>query len=713
MSVLNIPTELQDHPRWVVHTESKRPKRAQSPTEDASSTNPDTWATFGEAVSTWQAGKAAGVGYVLGEGVVGIDLDYAFDGDTLKPEAQKVIDMLPPTHIEKSPSGNGLHAYVRGTKAPDTKCKTDIGNGCRLEVYDAGRYFTVTGDTWNDAPPSIADADLTELCKLLAINDPPKASTPSPPPASTDDAFKRCVAYIKKIPDAVTGNNGHDRTLQAACECYRFGLNDADAMRALEWFNANKCSPPWQAHELDHKLKDARAKVEGKGEIGTRLDGLSDKTPYDTAKKFVAEFYDDGHRTLHHWRDDFHAYTGTHYKPIALGDISEQLYKFTEPHFAPNQNRISNIIHATKAATNLSDDIETPEWLTRDDNRRPAAEWLPMANGVLHLVSRVMMPHTSELFSLNALTFDYDPRATCPEWLAFLDSVWGDEPEQIETLQEWMGYLISGKTDQQKIALVVGPKRSGKGTIIRIITQLLGADNCCNPTLNSLSQNFGMAPLINKMSAIISDARLGGKADQHTISERMLNTSGEDPQTIDRKFREPWSGKLRARISIMSNELPRLADSSGALSSRFVVMMMTKSFYGCEDLALGGRLMSELPGIFNWSLEGMDRLEDRGHFIQPESSQDAIEELQDLTSPISAFVRDCIKVGPTDMPPRCDTVYDAWVTWCEEQGRTHPGTSATFGRDLRAAVPEVRSVRTGKNVPGGRARVYQGISLIE
>src|SRR6516165_7424462 len=107
----------------------------------------------------------------------------------------------------------------------------------------------------------------------------------------------------------------------------------------------------------------------------------------------------------------------------------------------------------------------------------------------------------------------------------------------------------------------------------------------------------GLAPLISKRVAIISDARLAGRTDQHAIAERLLSISGEDTITVDRKFREARTGRLQTRFVILSNELPRLADASGALAGRFIVLVLVNSFYGREDLGLFDRLIAELPGI--------------------------------------------------------------------------------------------------------------------
>ena len=141
---------------------------------------------------------------------------------------------------------------------------------------------------------------------------------------------------------------------------------------------------------------------------------------------------------------------------------------------------------------------------------------------------------------------------------------------------------------------MVGPTRCGKGTIARTLTELVGRDNVAAPTLASLSTNFGLAPLIGKPLAIIADARLGSRSDPAAIAERLLSVSGEDALTIDRKFQPAWTGRLPTRFVVLTNELPRLVDASGALAKRFLVLTMQQSFLGREDHGLTGKLLAEL-----------------------------------------------------------------------------------------------------------------------
>ncbi|HEX9624724.1 MAG TPA: phage/plasmid primase, P4 family, partial [Streptosporangiaceae bacterium] len=302
---------------------------------------------------------------------------------------------------------------------------------------------------------------------------------------------------------------------------------------------------------------------------------------------------------------------------------------------------------------------------------------------------------------------------TSPRWERFLGELWPDDPDSAAALQQFTGYLLSGRTDLHKILLIIGPTRAGKGTIARIIAMLLGASNVAGPTLASLSSNFGLAPLVGKPLAIVSDARLSGNSAQ--VVERLLSISGEDALTIDRKFREPWTGKLPTRFMVMSNELPSFGDASGAIARRFAVLMLSHSWLGAENTSLTAELATELPGILNWGLDGLAALADAGRLTEPKSSDDAMVALLDQASPVSAFVRDRCETGVYEVP--VDDLYAEWKAWCDDNGRDKPGSKQIFGRNLSAVVPGLRRSQPRAEQPGtdhpARTRIYVGIRLKE
>ncbi|RDB46826.1 DNA primase family protein [Tsukamurella tyrosinosolvens] len=442
--------------------------------------------------------------------------------------------------------------------------------------------------------------------------------------------------------------------------------------------------------------------------------------PLDVARRYIDAFrrFEGGRETLVHHRGEFYTWTGQHWTGLEDNELKAELYAVLGAAeyegekgaraWDPNRRKIGDVLDAAAAAAHLPAAVDTPAWITTDDGfapRPPAGELVACDNGLLHVPTRVLHPHTPELFNLVSVPFAYDPDADAPTWHAFLRSLWPDDPDSIAALQEFVGYILSGRTDLQKIMLLVGPSRSGKGTIHRVVAALIGRRNTCGPTLASLATNFGLSPLLGKPLALVSDARIG--RDERQIVERLLSISGEDMLTVDRKFKDPWSGKLPTRFFICSNELPRFGDASAAIVNRFIILTMTRSFLGNENPGLTDELLAELPGILNWALDGLARLTERGRFTEPESSAEARLQLDDLASPTSAFVRDRCELTPGQRV-WSDELYRAWCAWSEEGG-ARPTTERVFGRDLAAAAPSVRRRRASPSQ--GRRYFYDGISL--
>jgi putative DNA primase/helicase len=105
----------------------------------------------------------------------------------------------------------------------------------------------------------------------------------------------------------------------------------------------------------------------------------------------------------------------------------------------------------------------------------------------------------------------------------------------------------------------------------------------------------------------------------------------------------------------------------------------------------------------NWALVGLDRIS-QSRFTVPKSSEQAVAELADLVSPMSAFVRQCCNQGP-DKTVVIDKLYERYRDWCSDNGH-HPQSKPMFGRDLRAVLPRLRTTK-----PHGEQREYVGIEL--
>ena len=183
--------------------------------QSASSTNPATWTTFEQAFDATKRNPEWGVGFVFRKdgGMVGIDLDDCVDGGgRLKSWAQPIIEKFADTYMEVSPSGTGVKIFCRGNLeglVSGTGSRKAYGDG-EVEIYQHGRYFTVTGKCFNGAPLEIEEhrADLDWLLSLVGIQAPAAGgatatATVPPPTGRTVDLSKIIVRPFNVDPDLV------------------------------------------------------------------------------------------------------------------------------------------------------------------------------------------------------------------------------------------------------------------------------------------------------------------------------------------------------------------------------------------------------------------------------------------------------------------------------------------------------------------------------
>lgn len=432
--------------------------------------------------------------------------------------------------------------------------------------------------------------------------------------------------------------------------------------------------------------------------------------------------------TLYHHHDYFYEWTGTHYAKRHDKEIRAVVYchlnQARQPSkttkgtgelrpIKPNSRLVNNVMDALKATCLIEDEVEAPSWLRDVDIRQPANHLISCTNGLYDWQENRLLAHTPAYYSHSCLAFAYHRDASTPKhWYTFLDTLWPNDPEAIAVLQMMFGYLLTQSTYLQKVFLLVGPPRSGKGTILKVLTNMLGRRNVCSPRLRDLAKDFGLASMIGKQAALVGDARLTGRIDQAEMTENLLSISGEDAVSINRKNKSYWEGRLKVRFVICTNVVPMVSDASGAIASRFVALVMKHSFLGKENHRLQEDLSEEMPGILNWAIEGLRQLEACGRIESPASARETLNELDELSSPVKAFVSERCRTGPSFRIPTL-SLYEAWRHWNHEKGRDHISSDAVFGRDLRAAVSTV--IKKSYDVPNSHSRkrqnYYEGITL--
>lgn len=695
----------------------------------------------------WDERPDYNVGVTLGPGSGIIDVEC--DSEEAEQELAKYLGDDPPV-VPTFMGNRGKHRLFKYRDGLPAKAVVWIKAGAVSDDKAAGAIEVRIGNGGKGAQsvfPSSKHAKGTEYRWLVH----PDETEPGQLPESLVRALANSAPRNGKAPplaSKITEPGRNDALCSLAGSMRRRGASQEAIEAALQAENLLRCDPPLDADEV-RKIARSVAQYPPAGVSGGKLpqengDHLeADDDPHRLAHLFLLKFVSEDGLRLRYWQCEWYSHSGTAYRKIDDGELKARIVERIKAEFdrtaklklenwkasdkedkgpPPTAQKVTkqvigNVVQALASLCVLPSRIDMPAWADTPawvkckafEPAHPANEILACKNLLLHLPSMQAHPHTCRFWSPNALDYDFDRHAKEPiRWLAFLNSLWPDDQEAIDALQEWFGYCLLPDTSQQKILMIVGPKRSGKGTIARVLRALIGIENTAAPTLASLGTNFGLYPLVGKLLATISDARLSGRTDVAQVAERLLSISGEDPQTIDRKHMPAITVKLLARFVILTNELPKLADPSGALVSRMIVLRQTRSFYGKEDTHLTDNLLAELPAILAWAIVGWYRLDARGYFVQPQSARRIISDLEDLSSPIGAFLRECCEIEPAHEVFVRD-LFAAWQKWCEAKGRKESGNEQTFGRDLRAALPtvETRQPRSEE----GRVRVYIGLRL--
>jgi len=473
---------------------------------------------------------------------------------------------------------------------------------------------------------------------------------------------------------------------------------------------------------------DAERPYKGNGKDRTVRRGrrsgpiLEPRNPRQWARELVARVYTKGSdRLIHDHRGQLHAFRAGRYVPFERKEDQNLAWDFLDgakkvtgeggdlAPFKPTSSDVHGLVDALPSICPLDSSLDPPFWIGNCCGLPPAKECLAVSNGVLHIPTGQLIPQTSRLFTLSASEVHYDPEAKCSYWDKFLKEVFGGDTAGEELLQDWSGYVLTQDTSFQKVLVMVGPKRGGKGTIANVLEGLVGEGGVTAPTIGHLSSSqHGKQCLIGKPLAIIGDARFGSSRNPDALAEFLLSISGGDRMNIPRKFLPDYIGRLPTRFMIVSNETPRFKDNSGTIVSRFLVLQLRKSFENRIDRTLfEKKLKPELSGILNWAIRGYKRLYDRDSFEQPKSANDAISRMEELASPLTAFVRARCILGE-GLSVRTDQLYVQYQHWCEGYG--HRATShEVFGANLNAAYPEVGKSRPRED--GKPTWHYTGIKL--
>ena len=536
-----LPLEILESTRAVLWKyEIRKDKRTKvpyvpsDPCRRASVTDPSTWGTFREARDAFEHGKADGVGIVLGDGLVGVDLDECRDSEngTIDPNARTIITKLD-SYTELSPSRKGVHILLHGALPRGRRRKGTV------EMYEHARYFTVTGAHLPTTPTTIEDrtaALATVHAELFSTGSNGDRSAP------TNQAVKLKALDGQDLLDLARSTRKDEAFSQ---------LWDGDT---ANYASASEADLALCNHLAFYSGRD-RAQMDRlfrqSGLMRPKWDSTRGDSTYgaQTIDKVLDGAGSDGGVSL----DDFHAYMPQHCYIFAPS---------REPWPAVSVNaRLPLVPLLDGSGKPILDDNGKPKKLKPSNwlDKYRAVEQMTWAPGLPMLVRDRLISEGGWIERPPCTVFNlYRPplitlgdATKADRWLKHVSRVYPDDAGHII---HWLAHRVQRPQEKINHALVLGGAQGiGKDTLLEPIKQAIGPWNFIEIFPGQLLGRFnGFA---KSVILRLSEARDLGEVNRYVFYERLKVYTAAPPDVlrVDEKNLREYSAFNVCGVVITTN----------------------------------------------------------------------------------------------------------------------------------------------------------------
>jgi putative DNA primase/helicase len=745
LNLENIPQEPKLWPQWVLYklgpikANGKRDKSPKNPRtgDDAKVNDPTTWGSLDEVVSAYLRGGFDGPGFVFTEldPFIGIDLDGCRDPQTghLAPWALDIVQRLD-SYTEASPSGTGVHILTKG------KLPAGGGKEGQVEMYEAGRFFTMTGEHIAGTPTICEErsAAITDLYRQyfphkLNGNGFHKGKSTH---ANMDEAEQReTLAELQKALPFIPAI-GHEVWLQVGMGLHFVNSGEASFEMWIAWsktcpekFDLTDCHKRWRSFHNDggitHKTIFAlaikygwRAVSETKTAHESDSPDDEDKTEFHltdlgNGERFVAR-HGENMRYCNPWKKSL-TWDGTRWQL----DNSQQVRQWAREtvraiyaeasEAASAQERKALAAHAMRseqesrlnAMMNLAQmDVPIlPEHLDVD-------LWLlNVANGTLDLRTGTLRQHQRSDLITKLIPIVYDPESTCPLWETFLDRIFAGNQELITFIWKAVGYSLTGLTIEQCFFLLYGIGSNGKSTFLdtlRYLTAEYGEQASFQTFLRQEHETIRND--LAKLRSCRFVAALEMEEGKRLAESLIKSLTGGDALTARLLFSEYFTFVPQFKIWLAANHKPDIRGTDLAIWRRVRLIPFNVVIPdGEQDKTLPAKLKDELPGILAWAVRGCLAWQSEG-FAAPEAVTAATAAYREESDVLGEFLAEHCLLRPELQTPAAD-LYGRYQEWTKAS-RSEELSQKAFGARLRERGLQREKSNLTKRI------VWHGIGLL-
>ena len=640
-----IPSQLRVLPQWVCWKyEERGGKRTKVPVNPgtgrfASPTDASTWSSFEDALSAWAQNPAwEGVGFVFrsGDPFCGIDLDDCISEDgELAPEAQRIIDEFG-SYAEISPSGRGVKIFISGKKPEIAGGRSKAIDGFKeTEVYDTGRFFTVTSRHVAGTPVTVESRQeqLTGLCARLwpaahpqtPPGEPVLPSSPGQASLSDDQIVEsarraRNSAKFEALFDRgdTSGYGGDESAADEALACLlAFWTRDAGQIERI-MSRSPLCQREKWASRPDYRDMTIRSALEFVGHVNgvprafvaSGLLGRRPLTELGNAERLV-----DLHgRDLRYCapQKSWYWWDGKRWAADVTGEVERRAYETTRTIYLeaaeePNAERRGDIVkwagaseseQKIRAMIKLARAVEGVAVAPGEFDTNP---WLlNCPNGTLDLQTEQLRAHLRDDLITALCPTPYDPEAASPRFDVFLGEITCGDADLAAYLLRFFGMCLTGAIDDQEFHILWGEGGNGKSVLIDTVRAVVGADFVCNyaPDILVASKTkqhpTELADLRGKRLAVASELEEGAP-----IRTQLIKQMTGDRRIKGRGMYENfWEFDRTHKSLLVCNSMPVFHEDTNAVWRRIRLVPLNAVVEPERvDLLLIGKLIAEGSGV--------------------------------------------------------------------------------------------------------------------
>jgi putative DNA primase/helicase len=290
--------------------------------------------------------------------------------------------------------------------------------------------------------------------------------------------------------------------------------------------------------------------------------------------------------------------------------------------------------------------------------------------------------YQAEDFITYQLPFAHDPDATAPLFWEYLNRVLPD-PQRQQVLGEYCGYIFTKGLKLERALVLFGSGANGKSVFFEVLKAVLGPENCSSYSINRLTSSSGPGDYTR--------ARLENKLVNYAPEISGISDVGHFKQLVSiepiearHPYGRPFTLRDYAKLIVNCNELPRVSDHSEGFFRRFLIVPFDVTIPEHErDIHLADKIIAtELPGVFNWMLEGLERIMKNGRFSECQASEDVLQEYVTESDTAALFMTEQGYHPSPDKTLGLDELFKEYQEFCNRDG--YRGVSKkNFSKRLR------------------------------